>query len=156
MPYTPAGPLMIPLDRLRQSIARSSTFQAWTSSADQAAALARVHLAKQDDPQSLPKPFALVDWGQGMRYVKVTTSAPSHRVRGPLIMRFEIDVDGNETDAYANFLSTVGQILDDLAADAISGLHIDAFTALEPPVRSSKDDGADYFRQTFQLELKQP
>lgn len=114
MPVTPSDELALGLDHLRKTVAASSTFQAWTSSADATAALA--HVYQGEAPDSASRPFAVV-WVQRLGGNAIASGA-SFDFDNVGVLGFQlvqtISSGASAEDAYVEMLNKVGGIRKDM------------------------------------------
>lgn len=100
---------------MRELIAASPAFQAWTGTADATAAAARVHLLVA--PPDSPRPLTLIDFGDFARErVAVTNAAKwAQRSSSNLIVWFQADATaGEEPDPTIDFCNQVGAVWADM------------------------------------------
>lgn len=72
---TATGIYSIPISLVASTIAHSSTFQTWTTTANEAAALARVHKYRLADPFSATLPYAVVGYNSFSRNDDINAGA---------------------------------------------------------------------------------
>ncbi|MBE3131955.1 MAG: hypothetical protein IMZ55_00650 [Acidobacteria bacterium] len=130
---TAAGPLMLPLKYLRDTIAASDTFQDWTFSGNAAAASAHVHYAALPVPAAGRehtlaelqgyRPFAIIGQHSDGGYHTVAdavTSGNEFYEGGVLRVVIEADVAPAVIDDYAEveiqFLNKVGGVVSEIKA----------------------------------------
>ena len=154
MSTTPTGLLSKPLDYLRHTVAASTTFQTWTSSADEAAALAHVYPVEvvpsgADEPARIAAltaalPFAVVDWMPGARRVKIGGGSRNYfQTEGDLGLLFRAAISASDAgDAAYDFLNKIGAIISEMEVKAgLPGyLDVSAFVVEEGPHRPEEKE----------------
>lgn len=140
------GPISIPLDDLRDILANLTEFQTWTSTANAAAALARIVRVAGDRPT---RPFAWIDFGDGWRYQREVMDS-EFGTTGTLLLGFEADRTESEAmeDQIIGFTNSVGGIIAALSlvkvepGNSASGNRflITSFEAISKPQRESRDE----------------
>ena len=154
----PAGSMMLAQHYLRQSLANSATFRTWTETADEAAALAKIHYEGLPPPAdnaadytaaalTAYRPYAVVWTDEENGFWKNKEASGFFRAGGRLILKFEQDVpeaiaaDPAEIDL--RFKNTIGQIIDDLCNLTLVGvgyLCFERITVDIGPYRTHPDD----------------
>ena len=167
MTVAPAGPLSLPLDRLKTILSNSTTFQTWVSAASAALALPFIHLVAVSDPS---RPHALIGRALGSgaaRGVRSIQGGSTFEHSGRLLLRFEADIHADNidvpSDAEFEFTNNVGAVLAELeaASGEVADLQITSWSEFQPPQRSARDekqasgggsDGGEYYQATYAIE----
>lgn len=158
----PTGHLSLPIDLLRKTVAGSTTFQAWTGTADAAAALARVHAVQAD--ASAAKPFAVVDWARSYSRRRDAGGTRNHfQATGSLSLLFRAQItEADAGDAAYDFLNKVGAVLADMEglAGTAGYLDVEEIRLVEGPERPEEDEvkalGYDFYQARFEVEFRAP
>lgn len=157
MAVSPSGILSLPLDYLRTTIANSSTFRTWTSSASVAAAKARVYLVESAAPTY---PFALVGWKDGMQLDSEEGGARNFfRQDGSLELLFRSQVsDAFDSDDVYSHLNNVGAILQEMAALAGQAGYLDirrmtAEASLQEASRIEQKTATHFLQSVYVIEF---
>jgi len=136
MPVSPTGPISLPLSHLRLLVADCTAFRTWVGAANQAAALAKIHLCELPAPaapgsgytttelQTL-RPCAIVDlwtpirgYGEQPQAWQMRGEGGPFLESGKLTLDFLDDVDVTDaavlSDAKFRFLNNVGAVVDQM------------------------------------------
>ena len=147
------------VDNLRNSVASSPTFQAWTGTDNEAAAKLRVHAFGLDDPDAAAKPFCVVDWAAGGFSREVIAGGIHSQSMGSgvlhLIFHAAITV-ATQIDEEYEFANEVGRIIEDLELVAGTACHLDIkrITLVQGPFRPDEDESqtrGDYYEAVFEI-----
>lgn len=156
------GFLALPLDGMRDMLAASAAFQAWTGAADAEAAAAFVHLVAPDAggeypdseaPHTAPQRHVILNLGKTRRTLAGVGVAGLFHQRIDVEAYFEGQTDPSDRDKSEipalSFLTSLGAILADLEAASQTGGNLQILTYdLSPPDRidnSLTGDPGDYF-----------
>jgi CO dehydrogenase/acetyl-CoA synthase alpha subunit len=160
MTVTPSGMISLPVGRMRTMLARSAAFRTWTGTADETAALARIHaFTFNSDNDTFP--LAMVDIGAIDRERNVITNGIRFESTGNSSVRVylseQVAADAIEPDAGYTFANTVGAIIDEAEkqAGAKDTLHITRTTMIAGPARVALDDRpqvGDYYEAVFEFQ----
>lgn len=163
MAVAPTGPLSLPIDAVRQMIAGSVAFQAWTSSATVTAALERVHITETDvTSDNLPAmPYALVDYSGWQQDKYGVTPGSWIQAESSVTVFFRAQVQDDEpADEFFRFANQVGAIIEDMqdtagdyTAQTLPAYQISMTIA---PTRKGKQRRAargDYYEAQFQFDF---
>lgn len=160
MAVSPAGPISLTLDHLRNSIAGSTSFRTWTGTANEAAALVRVHAVENRTALgSADMPFAVVNWLPDYRRIgHADGSARQFRQEGSLMVTFRGEIvspNAAEPDAAYSFLNNVGAVMNDMEALSATAtyLSISGMTFINPPHRPEEDEVKELKLDFYQLVL---
>ena len=146
MAVAPSGIFSIQLSILRTMISQSTSFQAWTGTANAAAALARIYFEAQDN-SDVVRPFALVFMGN--EYVQQSIAGGASTVfqpTGQLVMMLEDDVAAENADSHADayfaFSNELGGLIEDLMdlSNTDSLLSFESIALTGGPSRTEKND----------------
>lgn len=108
---TPAGIIGEPLAQLREMLSQSAAFQAWTGTANAAAAAARVHWMFSSGDATAP--YVVVDFGERHEVQNAGGSVAAPKSVSELVALFADEAEEGDDDAEAliKFTNTVGAIL---------------------------------------------
>lgn len=178
MPVAPSGPISLMLDNLRNLVAASATFQAWTQTANATLAKAftyPIDLPAQEGQTDFTaaqlaemRPLAIVDLFRlpgrsGLEaYSSDRTAEGAFTDSGKLLLSFEADVpeeySNSPADAEMDFLNKVGGILADM--EALGGqdgyLSVHNFEILIGPWRGDQTKIAsqgDFFKMILLVSV---
>lgn len=158
MAVAPTGMLSLPIDFLRNTVASSSTFQGWTSTANESAAKARVHAVNA--AASATAPMAVVGWQPGYVRTKDGGGIRNHFTgNGPLFLLFRAGItESDNADAEYAFLNKVGAILSEmeLVAGTATYLDTESVTLTDGPYRPEENEAlgiGDYYEALFAVEF---
>lgn len=155
----PTGILDGAAHKLRDYLAGTLAFQAWTDTATAEEAKEHIHMVSADGAVAVgDRPFAVVSQVQEFSYPKGAVGG-GRSASGIVVLSFEADVTpayADPADAYEAskvFTSSLGNVLVELAAavDA-TGEHVANDFALEQITRgdeNAKPGEGDYFRAQF-------
>lgn len=152
MPITPTGNMSLAVDAARDLVASSSTFQAWVSAANEAAAKARVYTVGRDGDglAAFERPFALVSIPESYGH----TVRHGGHAAGSLLLILEAEVDSDadsHEDAAYDFGNTVGAIVKEMIEEsqAPGRLFVRSIDQTIPPSRSGKAEAVDYYQAAY-------
>jgi hypothetical protein len=137
MPVSPTGPISLPLSHLRVLLADCAAFRSWVGAADQAAALARIHLCElpppaaagpgyTDDELVALRPCAVIDLWTSPRgfgdepqsWRRLGSPAGPFAEAGKLALNLIDNVAAGDADSLVDakfaFLNDVGATISDL------------------------------------------
>jgi hypothetical protein len=115
MTTTPSGILSLPLSYLRASLSNSSTFRTWTSTANPAAALARIHYGRAAGTATLP--LAIVAPSGVFARTRPAVGHWEYAVPTlDLSFRASITPGTADADAVLDLYNTVGACMTDIEA----------------------------------------
>jgi len=154
----PEGILSEPLELLRILIASCPSFQAWVGADTEADALGSIFVIDQDDPETIIRPRAIVDWGEKGQW-KIEAGGARHffTSRHELWLLFEADVSEDAApiyrDATYEFTNPVGAILQEMMERSGAGgrLGITEIERTGPPKRSNEEEDEDFFSAIFEI-----
>lgn len=150
MTVSPSGNLSLPLKYLRDTIAGSSTFQTWTSSANAAAALAHVYILVAASDYT--NPCAVVEWESARWDLESRGTRNMFEQSGGLRIIFQDAIsESAESDAAYDFTNNVGAILADMMVLAGTAAYLDIISmSMDSPKRPDEDE-----RQTLTTDVYQ-
>lgn len=155
---TPTGMLSLPIDYLRNTVASSSTFRTWTSTASEALAKVRVHAVSA--ASNATAPLAVAGWLPGYTRTKVGGASRNHfEGQGQLILLFRAAIsEAANADAEYDFLNKVGAVVSEmeLVAGTATYLDIESITLSDGPYRPEENESqgiGNYYEALFTIEF---
>jgi len=158
---TSSGLIMGPIDNARNTVAGSVAFQTWTSTANQAAALGRVHAILKNSPTVSDLPLATIGWSEDFRRDSQGGGGQNFFDQSDsglmLLFRAERDPGDDELDAMNKFNNVVSQIILDMEelAGRAGYLDMKGSRLVEGPYSPVQDEsqagGYDYVEIIFEL-----
>lgn len=128
------------LTALQNAMAASPAWQLWTGAANEAAALAHVHLLTA--PLGAAEPFAIVDWNPGYEATRASLAAAAPwNEQGTLLLY----IRASASETAAAHLANLDSVLDDLRATTLAeGLKLSAIILDDGPQRTPAEDRERY------------
>lgn len=170
------GPISLPLSALRTILSNCAQFQTWTSTANAAAALAKIYLVATP-LASISRPFAWISHRNGIAGLslqrdQLTPVSGSTEIAyagsGSLVLGFEANLAGTSgfdaADEEFTFTNAIGQIIKEMFI--LSGragyMNLEGVQSLTPPQRSHPDEsssgassgGGSYIRHIFAVNWR--
>jgi hypothetical protein len=145
MPVTPSGFLSLKVHEFRTALSQSADFQTWTSTANAAAALAKIY--SPIAPVGAVPPFAVVDFGGGFSLQNIADL--QYDFTGDIWFFFRgLITQADPIDALYEFTNPIGAILEDLSEVGKTGGYfpLDSIDLLYGPVRS------DWFEEKIDIK----
>ncbi len=143
------GPIVLPMANLRSLIASTSEFQAWTSTANQTAAEARIYIGSESSPV---RPFCAISVEE-LELVRISGGASGFFVpSGALRVLWEAEITGadltSQEDAENTFLGDIDTVMSAVldASGLSDAISLDAFDLIEDPSRSDEDEADEYYQ----------
>lgn len=157
----PLSSLSLPIHYLRETIAFSPAFQAWTGSADEVEARARIHtFGLQTETPTLP--LAVVDYRPGGSSRELVSRGSRNHFTGNALLEVMFLADVTEVtneDAAFEFMNEVGAVRADMEDLFGTAGFLDAHRTelVDGPSRPTKEERAtagDVYWAIFEIEAR--
>jgi len=142
-PITPAGPMSLPLSRLKTLLSASTSFQTWVGKTSAADALAFIFLVAT---RTTTRPLAVI--GQGEKWELAKIAEVAFQTSGSLLILFEDNTNSTyldpayNADAELDFMNKVGNCCKDMAVLAGTSGYLSAlsFSLMDGPRRTDENE----------------
>jgi len=153
-----AGCLSLAREAVRAALARSAAFRTWTATADQTAALAKIHPHGLPDPAASADKYSLVELRTYRPYALIYTDvsggyasrkdAQGFAKSGRIIIELEQDATVGEGQSRADvdqaWENTVGAIIDNLEANDGADVVASGVDLILGPLRNEPENWPEY------------